>query len=279
MAITINGKTFDSIQEFAKYGRGCATKIPTPIEILRIDEEISINKARRILFDELRINVKFIHITYGSNGLITKNQRSKQINLLNKAFRDTGIKFYYKEKDVVFFDNYNWYKMRHGSYEEREAKTKLSSDSKRCLNFYTGGLQKGLLGWATFPCDLLGDSQMDGVVVLDESLPNGNATPYNLGMTAVHEVGHWLGLYHTFQGGCEGIGDYVNDTPAHDGPNYGRPKDNATHNACNSKEFAPIHNYMNYVNDEWMNELTINQAVRIKEHIMMYRTGLLSMNV
>ena len=171
MAFFINNKEFTSQEEFVKHGRGCATKIPTPIDIIRVDEEIMANKTRRLLFLDLSIEVRFHHITYGARGLITKTQREQQIALLNKAYSGLGLSFKYQESQVKFIDNENWYNMGHGSANERQAKTSLGVSPHKYLNFYTGGLASGLLGWATFPFDLAGDPDMDGVVMLDESLP------------------------------------------------------------------------------------------------------------
>ena len=96
--------------------------------------------------------------------------------VLNTAYGGHGFVFSYKEEEVKAVDNADWFNMGHGSAAERSAKTAQHVDPENTLNFYTtnGG---GLLGWATFPWDLEGDTAMDGVVVLYSSLPNIGPPP------------------------------------------------------------------------------------------------------
>ena len=102
----------------------------------------------------------------------------------------------------------------------------------------------------------------------------GNA--YEQGKTLVHEIGHFFGLYHTFQGGCGGgatNGDDVKDTPA-EATAYQRgcrDKSNIRDSCPTLPGVDPITNYMDYSYDTCMYKFSREQAIRMREMIYLYK--------
>lgn len=220
----------------------------------------------------IKIPVYFHVIHDGDTGNLSKATVRKQVKVLTQTFNgkrggfDTNISFDLKK--IIRTDNAKWYRQAIEEPVEREMKEALRRGGPNALNIYSADLGSSLLGWATFPMEYESDPKMDGVVIHDGSVPGGAIENYNLGYTATHEVGHWLGLYHTFQGGCTPPGDHVDDTPFEGVPASGCPEGSDT---CPAEGLDPIHNFMDYSYDTCMTEFTAGQNRRMRSHWFAFR--------
>jgi hypothetical protein len=206
--------------------------------------------------------------TGAADGDVPDSMIQAQIDVLNAAYARWGWQF-----DLVSVDrttNAAWFTMAPDSPEEAAAKAALRQGGAADLNIYTASPGMDLLGWATFPWSYSGNPSDDGVVILHSSLPGGSAVPYNEGDTGTHEVGHWMGLYHTFQGGCSLRNDGVPDTPAERSAAFGCP---VGRNTCPAAGLDPITNFMDYTDDACMVRFTGWQDFRMDVAYSLFRLG------
>ena len=228
----------------------------------------------------------YFHVIYQGSGMangdVSEATLDTQIRVLNDSFSgmtggaNTSFRFVKAGTDRTYSPR--WFNMptpsSFASQEEVAAKSVLRRGGATALNFYTvGGLNPDGPAWATFPWDYSGAPCLDGVVVRVTMLPGGvrlDRRDFNKGDIGTHEVGHWLGLYHTFQGGCSGNGDEVADTPAHTQPA-------AAVGGCDRQDScvmgvdAPIHNFMQDSSDTCKFEFTPGQSERMGNMYVMLR--------
>ena len=112
-----------------------AARCATPQEIgqATLDQirgRLTAQRTANASSEPLTIPVQFIHITSGSQGIITESQRDQQIKVLNTAFADAGITFEQALPTIVH-NNSAWFAMRIGSSSERAVKRRYSLIRKR----------------------------------------------------------------------------------------------------------------------------------------------------
>ncbi|MSR62237.1 MAG: zinc metalloprotease [Planctomycetes bacterium] len=208
-----------------------------------------------------------IRNTAGTLGVLNGTQISSQISALNSAFSSAGFQFTLAGTTLTKNNsNYN----DRGTYYNT-----LARDVNNNLNIYTN-TASGNLGYAYVPNGggVVGN-KFDRVVIYYKALgkPGTYGAPYNEGDTTVHEVGHYLGLYHTFQGGCASAsgcatnGDLICDTQPEGAAHFSPCTDPAT---CGNPD--PITNFMDYSDDPCMNNFSSNQKNRMHCTVNNYRT-------
>ena len=260
-------------------GLRCGTRDHTPGERRLIDEVLRDRRQAKGMqaaaAETINIPVAFHVVTKvgkGKNpvvvGDVSDAQIDAQIAVLNDAYAGRGFTF--TRAATTRTINSRWFDGCASSRTERDMKNALAIDPARTMNVYSCN-PTGLLGYAYYPSSFSETDARHGVVLLHSSVPGGATTNYNEGDTGTHEVGHYLGLAHTFEGGCNEPGDSVADTPAEASPAYQCPTGRDT---CASAGADPIYNFMDYTYDTCMNTFTPGQDDRMGEMVAAFKPSL-----
>jgi hypothetical protein len=241
----------------------------------QVEDWLSENAAAAALGGNIKIAW---HVIYsGTIGNIPQSMIDSTIVVLNRNFAGVpggaNTEYTFSLASVDRTDNNTWFNMEYGSNAENKAKRALAIDVPHRLNVYSCNPPSGI-NWATFTRFWTERDPRHGVVLHYGNLPGSYSAPFNTGDLAVHEVGHYLGLYHTFQGGCNPPGDEVADTPD-EGVSAGSSCPNGR-DSCPSAGVDPIHNYMDYTNDACKWEFTAGQDARMDTIVPMDRPNLLN---
>lgn len=252
---------------------------PTPEEAAEHDERLQgalLHLREEEIAPPWTIPVVFHVISArDGSGRVEDARIHEQVEVLNRAYRgdfaqgsegtDTGFRFELDE--ITHTVNDTWF--HHFGDHRDTIRPRLRQGGPETLNVYVAALGPGLLGFSTFPQNYAHNSEQDGVAISHEALPGGGLERFDEGHTGTHEIGHWLGLFHTFQNGCQSPGDYVDDTPYERESASGCP---VGRNTCPQHPgLDPVTNFMNYSDDACMTHFTPGQAQRMAEHWVAFR--------
>jgi hypothetical protein len=272
--------------------RRCGTHAPEPPVRQRLERTIAVRRAREAAFvpaatggdggDGVRtIEVPtYVTVVLRDDGrgnapdpstLVADAAVHAQIDALNKAYGastpGSPVRWVFALKSLSRVKG-------GGNMCDQQVEARVKKERRQggpgALNLYVADLSDcGLLGFSSWPWDLAAKGEPeDGVVIHYDTLPGGTYRPYNRGFTSIHEIGHWFGLYHTFQNGCTGAGDSVDDTPYVATPTEGCPKARDT---CSQPGGDPVTNPMDYSDDACMEGFSVGQQQRMESLYRMYR--------
>jgi len=295
------GRNFHLSNNNQNYGsiRGLSTKIDShcgyeePPNKKEIDQKVEAKKQKlgktglaSLKNSNIDIDVYFYVFSDAfDNGEVSNSTIEKQMDILNDAYggnpssyNSCGFSYGNIQATPFRFNLQEVHKLTNSlafdldSNGSERIRRDLRSGTCGDLYIYTGTSE--FLGSSSYPSGCAAENdptelgnKNDGVVINYGTLPEGHINDYNQGDTLVHEVGHWLGLYHTFEGGC-GTGDAVADTAPERSPAFGCPIGRDT---CTEGGVDPIHNFMDFTDDCCMYSFTEDQTDRMVLHAEMYR--------
>lgn len=118
-----------------------------------------------------------------------------------------------------------------------------------------------LLGVSAFPW---AENEARGTMIDYRTLPGNGMVKYDMGKTAVHETAHYMGLWHVFQQGCDAGGDHIDDTDPEESPFFGCPRAGKRSCEALSNELDPVHNLLDYADDQCMCSFSHGQAAKLQ---------------
>ncbi|MDF5752590.1 zinc metalloprotease [Spongiactinospora sp. TRM90649] len=251
--------------------RGAEPGAPDSMEVRRMMADLELRTRLMRIVPPPVINVPlWVHLIDDGSRRVTKQAVQAQVDALNNAYggrlggADTRVRF--RVAGMTNTGNATWFRDPLG--HEQAMKQALRRGGATALNLYIAELNEVVLGYGTYPYWYRTSPVLDGVVIDWRSMPGGTMRTFDRGFTAVHEIGHWLGLMHTFENGCAEPGDGVADTPPEAHPTEGCPEGKDT---CPLPGKDPVRNFMDYAHDRCMSEFTAGQGARIRTAWAAYR--------
>ncbi|KAF2032348.1 hypothetical protein EK21DRAFT_61115 [Setomelanomma holmii] len=236
-------------------------------EIIRRALEYESSKRNSLIArDNIEIDIYLHNVASGSTwdeGYVSEDLLQKQFDILHETFLPYGIEMSLAGIDHTI--NPIWANNTAFSQSEADMKNALHKGDYTDINIY---VVYEVLGFTHFPVSgitFLSDFIADAVVLGHNGAYGSNATGRDMGRSAIHEIGHWFGLEHTFLHGCVGLGDGIAETPLEDisqlTTSGGCPEGRDT--CPGSPGLDPIHNHMDYTADSCRTEFTPGQVERM----------------
>jgi len=248
-------------------------------DVLAISKEEIKTSMMMMRRDTIEVDL-YYHLlvrSWSADNASSVNGLWQQIDLMNQAYGIYGIHFNTQPVDIIV--NAAW--ANDIDYQKQEKGEQLHKGNYNAVNIYAGeGFTSGV---CSFPVGLTDNTTGTSIISHADLVGDGCHLPLSdawnpISGTPSHEVGHWFGLYHVFQGGCTEPNDYCDDTPAQSQPSYSHESITGDKNSCPALDTCPtmagndnVFNFMDYT--DCSHEFTPQQGARMNTVFQKYRAN------